>query len=147
MSNTRLMTLTRDECVILTDRTKNDDYGVEDACVAPLPLLLRLGSLYLEIVTTDGVQHEGSIAVTESECWLLRSKVTSFDKTATDPLFGVKLLRKIFLILIQFDSEMPLVLSREEGPAMTAQAKAALAKWNEAADEGDADPDPNDTKD
>lgn len=144
---TRLLTLTKDECYVLTDRVKNDDYGVEDACVAPLPLLLRLGSLYLEIVLPDTVLREGSIAVTEAECWLLRSKVTTSDKTASDQFFGLKLLRKLYGLLIEFDSEMQVPLSEEEGPAMTAQIKEALSKWYEATeirDERDTEPDKND---
>ncbi len=133
---TRLLTLDRDQCMLLTDRTKNDDYGVEEQRVIPCVLLLKLGSLYLEIVQEDSVKREGSIAITEGEAWLLRSKVTSSDKTAADPLFGVKLLRKLYAILVSFDSEVPFVVGTSEEPAMDSATRAALTAHLEDSNAG-----------
>src|SRR5688572_25696709 len=95
-----ILCLTRDEIMVLTDRVQNTDVGTDEKPVRTYDLLLKLGSAYLEAVTLDGMKGpDVPIAVTESEAWLLRSKVTSSDKMATDPLFGVKLLRKLYEVL------------------------------------------------
>src|SRR5439155_16440969 len=92
-----LINLNRDEIMVLTDRVLNGDSGTDEKPVRAYDLLLKLGSAYLEAVTLDGVKGpEVPIGLTEAEAWLLRAKVTSSDKMATDPLFGVKLLRKIY---------------------------------------------------
>lgn len=126
--------LTRDEVITLTDRMQNTDCGTEEKFVRPYELLLKLGSAYLELVTVDGALHpEVPVAVTESEAWLLRSKITSMDKTATDPLFGVKLLRKLYEILERYNAGVDL----QVGPVAEVEEKdpraikEALARWRE----------------
>jgi len=139
-----LLYLTRDEILVLTDRVQNTDSGTDEKPVRPYDLLLKLGSAYLEAVTLDGVRGpDVPVAVTEAEAWILRSKVMSSDKTATDPLFGVKLLRKIYEVLERYNAGLNLKLAqdaREEEDAQT--IIEALARWREAED---ARTDPNDT--
>ena len=131
-----LLHLNRDEIMVLTDRVQNTDGGTDEKRVQPYDLLLKLGSAYLEAVTLDGVKGpEIPVAVTEAEAWLLRSKVSSSDKMATDPLFGVKLLRKLYEILERYNAGLELHLAegvREERDAQS--IKEALARWRESQD-------------
>jgi hypothetical protein len=127
--------LTADEVLVLTDRTLNTDYGTEEQRVSPLPLLLRLGSAYVEQLG-GGAKATEKVALTFScsELWLLRSKVTSGDKTATDNLFGVKLLTKIYAALMAEDAisqglNMP--LADASGESFGEWEKAAFQVWSE----------------
>lgn len=141
----QLLRLSRDEVITLTDRIQNTDSGTEEKLVYPYTLLLKLGSAYLELVTVDGaMQPEVPIAVTEAEAWLLRSKVTSMDKTATDPLFGVKLLRKIYEILEDYNTQIDLQTATEVEEKDPASIREALARWRESED---ARTDQNETTD
>ena len=131
MGNTRLLALTRDEIMVLADRTLNTDYGTDEQPVKPCALLLKLGSAYLEAMTLDGVKGlDVPVAVTEAEAWLLRAKVTSSDKMATDPLFGVKFLRKVYDLLERFNDGLDaLPISETAGEQMTSEQRQALKGW------------------
>jgi hypothetical protein len=128
----QLLYLTRDEVITLTDRIQNTDCGTEEKFVRPYDLLLKLGSAYLELVTLDGAAHpEVPVAVTESEAWLLRSKITSMDKTALDPLFGVKLLRKLYEILEAYNAGLDLQTTSDAEDRDPRSIREALARWRE----------------
>jgi len=88
-------------------------------------------------VVGSGQKKEGTIpiAVTESEAWLLRSKVTSTDKLATEPLFGVKLLTKLYKVLLSYNGLDELPSTDFDGDGMTVEQKGALAKWREQSKE------------
>jgi hypothetical protein len=115
---------------------QNADAGTDEKRVCAYDLLLKLGSAYLEAVTLDGVKGPDiPVAITEAEAWLLRSKVTSSDKMATDPLFGVKLLRKLYEILEGYNTGFEVRLADSGREERDPQAiKEALARWREAQD-------------
>src|ERR1041384_920141 len=108
MDKQQYLSLTADEILVLTDRVQNQDRGTEDMSCSAYPLLLRLGSAYVEMLGEGKQSGEISIAVSESEAWLLRTKVASADKSASDPLFGVKLLCKIYRVLLAYNMDIAL---------------------------------------
>src|SRR4051812_11070452 len=83
----QFLSLAADEIMVLTDRVLNGDHGTEDMAVSVHPLLLRLGSSYVEMLGDGKKPGELPIAVSEAEAWLLRSKITSGDKSSSDALF------------------------------------------------------------
>lgn len=124
--------LTADEVLVLTDRVRNDATGTEPHTLQAFPLLLRLGSAYVDMLG-DG-RREGviSVAVSESEAWLLRSLVVSGDKSSSDALFGVRLLTKLYKILLAYNDPAPdLPAAETNGQEMTAADRAALNRWSE----------------
>ena len=125
------LTLNRDETMILTDRTYNGDQGTQDMQVAAYRLLIKLGSLYMELVSPSaGATAEGTIVVTEAEAWLLRGKVNSGEKMASDQFFGMNLLRKLYTIVLAFDADTDgLAVAEEAGPGMGAREREALTLW------------------
>lgn len=124
--------LNADEIMVLSDRVSAADVGPEPHAVCAYPLLLKLGSLFVELVGS-GTKAAGELPVTltEAELWLLRGKVTTGDKTATDPLFGVKLLAKIYTGLLQLNGAGTWPLADEESPADKAQTVERLKGWAE----------------
>jgi len=123
------LSLTADEVLVLTDRVQNLDRGTEDMACSAYPLLLRLGSAYVEMLGEVKQSGEISIAVSEAEAWLLRSKVASSDKSAADALFGVKLLCKIYKILLAYNMDLPLPDAGGDDDEFTDERKAALRRW------------------
>jgi len=136
MTDTRLLELNADEIMCLSDRICNPDCGTEDQRVSAYPLLLKLGSAFVEVVGS-GQKKEGMIpiAITEPEAWLLRSKVASTDKMASEPLFGVKLLTKVYKVLLAFNGLGDLPSSEFAEDGMTDAQKCALAEWNDKSKE------------
>jgi hypothetical protein len=136
MMTTRILELTADEVMCLSDRVCNPDCGTDEQRVSAYPLLLKLGSAFVEVVGS-GQKKEGTIpiAVTESEAWLLRSKVTSTDKLASEPLFGVKLLTKLYNVLLSYNGLDELPSTDFDGDGMTVEQRGALAKWREQSKE------------
>src|SRR5207248_1211828 len=108
MAPQQYLSLTADEVMVLTDRVMNQDRGTEDMGCSAYLLLLRLGSAYVEMLSDGKKPGEISVAVSESEAWLLRSKITSGDKSSSDALFGVKLLSKIYRVLLAYNVDVPL---------------------------------------
>lgn len=100
----QILHLNADEILLLTDRVSNGDVGVEPHGLSAFPLLIRLGSAYLDAFG-DGTKRAGEIpiAVTEAEAWLLRSRVSSADKSPSDALLGVKLLCKLYRCLLAYN--------------------------------------------
>jgi hypothetical protein len=132
MTDTRLINLNADEVMCLSDRVLNHDAGTEEQRMSGYCLLLKLGSAFVELVGT-GQKQGGTvpIAVTEGEAWLLRSKIISSDKTATDSLFGIRLLTKLYTALLSFNGLDGLPVCETSDGSMTEQQKVALAEWRE----------------
>lgn len=127
------LTLNRNEVMLLADRTLNTDVGTPDHQVIAYRLLVKLGILYLELVTPDGIStEERDVMVTEAETWLLRSKVQSGDKMGSDPLFGVRLLRKVYRLLIDFDADTDgLPVAETDGERMDREHRDNLTLWRQ----------------
>src|SRR4051812_11570087 len=136
MTDTQLLELNADEIMCLSDRVCNPDCGTDDQRTSAYPLLLKLGSAFVEMVGS-GHKTEGTIpiAVTEPEAWLLRSKVASTDKMASEPLFGVKLLTKLYKVLLAFNGLGEVPCSEFADDGMTDAQKCALAEWSEKSKE------------
>lgn len=118
------------EVALLSDRVRNDDRGTDDMSVCVYPLLLKLGSAFVELAG-DGNQKSGTVpvALTEPEAWLLRGKVNTGDKSASDALLGVKLLSKLYRVLLQYNQDVELPTADSEGETMTDERKRALRRW------------------
>lgn len=131
VNGTLEITLVRDEVMVLIDRVANTDRGTEDQQVIPYRLILKLGSLYLEVVKPESpATAAGSIRLTEAETWLLRAKVQSGDKMASDAQFGIRLLHKLYELLIAFDANVrALPSAQDDGPTMGAEQREALTTW------------------
>ena len=131
-SETRLLSLSRDEVIAVTDRVRNEDAGTEDQRVTAYRLLLKLASAYIEVTEPAWVSTTATVpvAVTEAEAWLLRARVSSADKLASDALFGVKLLRKLYRLLLDFndDADVGILPGEVEGEKMTEERRAALRR-------------------
>lgn len=95
--------LTADQIRLLTDRVKND--AKDDDVVIGKPLLLKLGSAFLEMIQ-EAQPKAGTCAlqITEREAWLLRALINSGDRTDKEPKLGILLLRKVYAILLAFDT-------------------------------------------
>jgi len=134
MATTRPLTLCRDECRVLIDRTMNMEMTPEDMRVIPFRLLIKLAGLFMEIVYPEQTnpRMEGTIYVTEAEAWLLRTKTNSGEKMEGDNFFGMRLLRKLYAVLIAFDDEEKVgtfLDADEEGPKMGQRERDILKLW------------------
>ena len=95
--------LTADEIRILTDSLGNEDK--EDGKVIAKPLLLLLGSAFLEMLPPEAPKAGTvTIRVTEPQAWLLRSKVNSGMRTDRQPKLGLECLAKLYRLLLAFDA-------------------------------------------
>ena len=120
--------------MLLTDRVTNSDYV--DGNVDPRALLLKLGSAYVELIHEDGGRSgEITVGLTEAEAWLLRGKVSSADKLATRPRLGVQLLRKLYRVLLDFNTQLDLPSSAaiDEEPDKR-QVADAITRWRRSLD-------------
>jgi hypothetical protein len=126
--------LNADEVMCLSDRVLNHDCGTEPMCLSAFPLLLKLGSLFVELVGSGTKQGgELPIVLTEPEIWLLRGKITTGDKTASDPLFGVRLLNKLYTALLELNGADPgLPDGEHQELPLTADQKQAIGQHLEA---------------
>jgi len=122
-----------EEVMLLTDRVTNGDGA--DAGVEPRSLLLKLGSAYVELIHEDGGRSgEIMIGLTESEAWLLRSKVSSADKLATRPRLGVQLLRKLYRVLLDFNTAMDLPGESPVEEPDKREVADAITRWRKSLD-------------
>jgi hypothetical protein len=89
----------------LLDRIRTEDQGTEEMKVISYRLLGRLGSLFLEMTTDDGVT-DGTLPVTltEAELWWCKDKVSTADTYGADKLFGVRLIRKLLTALLAIEN-------------------------------------------
>ena len=129
MTAQQYLSLTADEVMVLTDRVMNQDRGTEDMSCCAYLLLLRLGSAYIEMLGDGKKPGEVTVAVSEPEAWLLRSKITSGDKSSSDALFGVKLLSKIYHVLLAYNVEVSLPTIGGADDEFTDERRAALRRW------------------
>ncbi len=135
MADTQQLKLNTYEIVVLTDAVRNDDTGTDDMRVVAYRLLLRLGLAYLDAVHPDTTLRESTVTLTEAEVWLLRSKINSGLKQATDQFFGIRLLRKLYALLVDFDTALPLPEAGENGEQMDEWHRNALAVWKHKEDD------------
>jgi len=105
------LTLNALEVCFLTDSINNRDLeeGREDARQQPLArqTLLLLGGAYLELVQEEKEPDENltvTLQISEEIAWLLRSKVKSGDVGFGGQMIGVGLLRKLYDLILQFNS-------------------------------------------
>lgn len=131
IERTRVLALTGLEVVWLSDAVRNAKTIKEDedeqSCVKPL--VLNLGSAYLELVKPDGIiDGPVEIAVTEAQCWLMRALVRTGDLAIDGKTnVGVPLLTKLYGLLMQFASELDdLEVSAYESPPLTEEARRDL---------------------
>ncbi len=119
--------------MLLTDRVTNTDSA--EGTVEPRALLLKLGSAYLELIHEDGGRGgEVTIGLTEPEAWLLRSKVSSADKLATRPRLGVQLLRKLYRVLLDFNTTVDLPEDAVGEEPDKRQVADAITRWRRSLD-------------
>lgn len=118
--------LTATEVLLLTDRVQNTDR--EDGREIAKPLLLKLGSAYLEMIGERPKDGLSTIWVTEPEAWLARSKFNSGDRCDADPKLGIHMLRKLYAILLAFDADLNL-LDCEDGHDVTHREAIKRIDW------------------
>lgn len=130
------LTLSGLEVVYLSDNLRNADNidaeQKEFACLKPL--LLNLGSAYVELVSDAGISvGPVTIEVTKAQAWLMRSKVKTGDLAIDGQTnVGVGLSRKLFAVLLEFEEAMiepglmDLEVSAYESPPLTEQDRLAL---------------------
>ena len=131
IERTRSLSLTGLEVVWLSDAVRNaktiKEHEDEPSCVEPL--VLNLGSAYLELCTSEGIA-EGpvEIAVTEAQCWLMRALVRTGDLAIDGKTnVGVPLLTKLYGLLMQFASELDdLEVGAYDGAVLSEDAKRDL---------------------
>ena len=101
--------LTAVELVFLADSINNRDTveGDEENPKSDRPiarhLLLKLASLYLQLVSPTGLSAEkATVYVTEHEAWLLRGKVNTASTGIDKSIIGPALLLKLYDLLLKF---------------------------------------------
>lgn len=116
--------LNQDECMVLTDRVRND--AADEGTPIGKAFVLKLSCAYLELMGEKPTDAKVTIWITEREAWLARSLVNSGDRTDRNPRLGVVLLRKLYTILAAFDAaeKTGTVLDAEESDLTLADVKA-----------------------
>lgn len=122
------LTLTQDETRLLSDRIANADKEGGAECARPL--LLKLASCFLELMGDKPTDATATIYVSEREAWLLRGKFTTADRSDRDTLLGIHALRKVYAILLIFDTEdrTGRVAGAEGGDMTMAEAQKRLSQ-------------------
>lgn len=110
----RPLDLTAEEVMLAADRVQNGDK--DDGREVAKPLLLKLGSAYLEMLADTKKAGVTTIWITEPETWLLRSKFNSGDRVDGDAKLGIHMLRKLYTLLLAFDADIALPDAEESGP-------------------------------
>lgn len=104
--SSRIILLTAEDVVLLCLRIKNNDQ--DEGVLLAKPLLLKLFSAFNEITNEEGDPLKTgviAVAVTEPEAWIMRGCISPFDKGQKDPSQGFHLLRKIFRVLLELNSD------------------------------------------
>ena len=115
---TTLVEFTAHEIVFLTDNIQVGDVNVGDPdhpyTIEPIAraLLLKLGGVFLQVLTTTGVKEDEArgVNLTEKECWLIKSRVRVGDLGLGAKPVGVGILLKILTTLMKFNPGKPGVL-------------------------------------
>lgn len=116
----KILLLNADEAMLLVSRIKNDDRDFETQTPIAKVLLLKLFSIFNELVK-DGELRPGEspLGATEKELWLMRQCVEVGDKSPKGKNIGIPLLRKIHQLLIELNSELGLEAGPIEEPKLT----------------------------
>lgn len=125
---TQPLTLTMDQALVLTDRTRND--ATDEGRQIGKPLLLKLGAAYMDLVGDSVTTSTVTIWVTEAEAWYLRTLVNSGDRTDRDSRLGIHTLRQLYQILLAFDTADATgpVADAESGDLTMAEAQKRLTQ-------------------
>jgi hypothetical protein len=107
--------LTAHEIVFLTDNIQVGDTNVGDPDHPHTPepiaraLLLKLGNVFLQVMSPTGVQENESrgVSLTENECWLIKSRVRVGDLGLSGKPVGATILLKVVTALVQFNPDKP----------------------------------------
>ncbi len=113
-----LIELTAHEIVFLTDNIQVGDVNVGDPedQFAPRPiarnLLLKLGSVFVQVMTPTGVLEDETRALmlTEKEYWLIKARVRVGDLGLGGKPVGATILLKVVENLLKFNPDKPGVL-------------------------------------
>lgn len=94
--------LTREETYALESVLKNDD--TEEGVRVAKPLLLKLGSAFIQQNQDGSELTPVTLALTEKEAWLARDRIPVTMQIGHQPV-GLTLKKKIYRILLEFDTE------------------------------------------
>lgn len=106
-----LLSLTADEVMWLLEKSKNDDCGDEDDYeVDPYHMAKALARQFVEIIprvlaAEEMGGEEFAVELTFGELWVLREKVSVFDKTPAGDQLGMKLLLKIYSAILKAEED------------------------------------------
>jgi len=128
---TGTLSLSGHEVVFLSDALRNGDgvKAIEDEVSCLRPLLLNLGSAYRELVDVTGIADGPvSIAVTEAQCWLMKSKVRTGDLAIDGKTnVGVGLLLKLYGLLLELQSGLEgMEVAAYDEPPISDEARREL---------------------
>lgn len=139
MPASRPIDLTAMEVLFLTDRVQNEDKD-EGKQIAKR-LLIKLAAAYLEMLDEKPKAGTVTIWLTEPETWLARSKFNSGDRCDADPKLGIHMLRKLYTLLLAFDTTdaAPLLADAPEGDRAYSDCPRAKYVTSEDADLSDYD--------
>ena len=102
MQTSKLLDLTREETYALESLLKNDD--AEEGVRVAKPLLLKIGSAFVQQNEDGGELTPVPIALTEKEAWLARDRIPITLQIGHQPV-GLTLKKKLYRILLEFDTE------------------------------------------
>lgn len=100
--------LNGEEVLILCKEIRNWDVDfISGEKIAP-PLLLKLFSVFNELVTDKGYEmRELPVIVSEKELWLMRMHIQPADRlTDSNPWLGINLMRKIHALILQANCDV-----------------------------------------
>ncbi len=102
MQTSKLLELTREETYALESVLKNDD--TEEGVRVAKPLLLKIGSVFVQQSQDGNELTPVTIALTEKEAWLSRDRIPITLQIGHQPV-GLTLKKKLYRILLEFDTE------------------------------------------
>ncbi len=102
MNDSKPIELTREETYALESVLKNDD--TEDGVRVARPLLLKIGSAFLQQNQDGSELTPVTITLTEKEAWLARDRIPITLQIGHQPA-GLTLKTKLYKLLIEFDTE------------------------------------------
>lgn len=115
LNESKKIELIREETYALESVLKNDD--TEEGVHIAKPLLLKIGSAFLEQNQEGNESESVTLAITEKEAWLARDRIPITLQIGQQPV-GLNLKKKIYHILLEFDTD-----------AQAGDVVARLAAW------------------
>lgn len=100
--STQPIELTAYEVMLFTDRTTNG--ATDDGIEIGKKLLLKLGSAYLEMVGETAKVGTVTVWLTQREAWYARTLFNSGDRVDADSKLGIHMLRKLYAIILAFET-------------------------------------------